>query len=74
MSEQWLAVVAGVGSHPLTLACLRAHLLAALSLVAQLVGAHYAAAGDGGGAGPGRSAVEATLRVLERRVWRASTS
>tara|TARA_B110001469_G_C9516434_1_gene257183 strand:+ start:699 stop:806 length:108 start_codon:yes stop_codon:yes gene_type:complete len=30
--------------------------------VAQLVGAHYAAAGDGGGVGPGRSAVDATLQ------------
>lgn len=31
------------------------------ALVGQLVSAHYAAAGDGGGAGPGRGAVEATL-------------
>ena len=62
MSEQWLELVAGVGSHHIILACLRAHLLATLSLVAQLVGAHYAAVGDGGGAGPGRGAVEATLQ------------
>ena len=31
-------------------------------LVAQLLGTHYAAAGDGGEAGPGRGAVEATLQ------------
>ena len=62
-SERAVAGVSGWGwLSPSHLACLLAHLLATLSLVAQLVGAHYAAAGDGGGAGPGRGAVEATLQ------------
>jgi len=65
VSEQWLELAhpsnpaRHVLAHSLTAYILRTY---CVPIVAQLLGAHYAAAGDGGGAGPGRGAVEATLQ------------